>query len=142
MARMLRERNCKSVFALDTNTVIYYLRDAGRVGERMRASSPLELGIPAIVRYELEVGTHRGRHSARQRRVLDGLFRDLRTLVFDDLAAEASAEVWDKLHARGTMIGPLDALIAGTAIAHRATLVTHNTAEFKRVPGLKIVDWY
>jgi len=33
-------------------------------------------------------------------------------------------------------------LIAATAIAHKATLVTHNTQEFRRVRGLSCADWY
>ena len=37
---------------------------------------------------------------------------------------------------------PLDTFIAATALAHGATLVTHNTREFERVPGLKIEDWF
>jgi tRNA(fMet)-specific endonuclease VapC len=36
----------------------------------------------------------------------------------------------------------MDVLIAGTAIALQATLVTHNIKEFSRVSGLTIVDWY
>jgi len=43
---------------------------------------------------------------------------------------------------RGEAIGPLDTLIAGSALAHRATLVTRNVREFARVPGLEIVNWY
>lgn len=36
----------------------------------------------------------------------------------------------------------MDTLIAATALAHNATLVTHNVKEFKRVPGLAVSDWY
>ena len=36
----------------------------------------------------------------------------------------------------------MDYLIAGTALAHQAILVTHNTREFGRVPGLVWEDWY
>ena len=122
--------------------MIYYLRDAGRVGERLRGLAPRDLGIPAVVRYELHAGALASKRSERQRRFLAGLLRDARSLPFDDLAAEAGAEVRARLESRGIMIGQMDALIAGTAIAHQATLVTHNTAEFKRVPGLKITDWY
>jgi tRNA(fMet)-specific endonuclease VapC len=32
-------------------------------------------------------------------------------------------------------------LIAGQALARGLTLVTHNTGEFPRVPGLRIEDW-
>jgi tRNA(fMet)-specific endonuclease VapC len=46
------------------------------------------------------------------------------------------------LEGRGTPIGPLDTLIAGTALCHRATLVTHNVKEFTRVDGLVVEDWF
>ena len=46
------------------------------------------------------------------------------------------------LERHGTPIGPLDTLIAATALARRATLVTHNVREFRRVEGLKVEDWY
>jgi tRNA(fMet)-specific endonuclease VapC len=42
---------------------------------------------------------------------------------------------------RGTPIGPNDLVIAATALAHQVTLVTHNAAEFSRVPGLQLEDW-
>jgi tRNA(fMet)-specific endonuclease VapC len=38
-------------------------------------------------------------------------------------------------------IGPYDSQIAAVALVHALTLVTHNTAEFGRVPGLRIEDW-
>ena len=38
-------------------------------------------------------------------------------------------------------IGPYDVLIAGQAVARNLILVTHNTVEFQRVPGLRIEDW-
>jgi tRNA(fMet)-specific endonuclease VapC len=63
-------------------------------------------------------------------------------LSLDAAGAKRAAELGSFLHRKGTAIGPMDTLIAGTAIAHQATLVTHNTAEFRRVPGLKLVDWY
>jgi len=36
----------------------------------------------------------------------------------------------------------MDTLIAATALAHSATLVTRNVREFGRVRGLTVVDWY
>jgi tRNA(fMet)-specific endonuclease VapC len=37
--------------------------------------------------------------------------------------------------------GPLATLIAAHALSLNATLVTNNTREFERVPGLRIEDW-
>jgi len=32
-------------------------------------------------------------------------------------------------------------MIASVALAHDLTLVTHNTADFQRIPCLRLVDW-
>jgi len=45
------------------------------------------------------------------------------------------------LEQAGTPIGPNDLLIAAIALAHQATLVTHNTREFERIVGLLVEDW-
>lgn len=63
-------------------------------------------------------------------------------LPFGLLEAKASALVRASLEKQGKPIGPIDILIAGTALSQGATLVTHNTKEFGRVEGLSLVDWY
>jgi tRNA(fMet)-specific endonuclease VapC len=61
---------------------------------------------------------------------------------FDCDSAVAAATIRAQLEQQGTPIGPLDVLIAGTALAFQATLVTHNVKEFSRESGLAIADWY
>jgi len=62
-------------------------------------------------------------------------------LPFDETSAiEAGKIRWD-LERRGQVIGPHDIMIAAQAIALDLTLVTHNTGEFSRIPGLKVEDW-
>jgi tRNA(fMet)-specific endonuclease VapC len=39
------------------------------------------------------------------------------------------------------MIGPYDILLAAQAVAAGLTLVTANTDEFQRVPGLAVENW-
>jgi tRNA(fMet)-specific endonuclease VapC len=60
---------------------------------------------------------------------------------FDSAAAEAAARIRVELETHCSLIGPLDLLIAGTALSRGATLVTNNIQEFSRVPGLHVVDW-
>ena len=62
-------------------------------------------------------------------------------LEFDQEDARHAGEVRAHLASKGTPIGPYDVLIAGQARARKLTLVTHNTTEFQRVPGLKVEDW-
>jgi len=63
------------------------------------------------------------------------------SLPFDDLAAEEYGKARAHLAKLGTPIGPNDLLIASIGLATGATIVAHNTAEFSRVPGLKVEDW-
>jgi len=60
---------------------------------------------------------------------------------FDHEDARRAGEVRALLAAHGTPIGPYDVLIPGQARARELILVTHNTAEFERVPGLRLEDW-
>ncbi|TSH85321.1 type II toxin-antitoxin system VapC family toxin [Pantoea sp. paga] len=62
-------------------------------------------------------------------------------LSWDRAAADATTEIKAALAAAGTPIGPNDIAIAGHAIAARAILVTNNTREFERVPGLQLEEW-
>ncbi|MGL4276806.1 MAG: VapC toxin family PIN domain ribonuclease, partial [Morganella morganii] len=56
-------------------------------------------------------------------------------------AVDATTEIKVALRMAGTPIGPNDTGIAGHAIAAGAVLVTNNTREFERVPGLVLEDW-
>ncbi|MDE2088403.1 MAG: type II toxin-antitoxin system VapC family toxin [Gammaproteobacteria bacterium] len=130
------------MYVLDTNTLIYFFRGQGKVAERLLATPPAEVAIPAVSVYELEVGIARSTQPAKRRRQFDELLEAVTVLPFDRTAAVAAASVRSALEKAGRPIGPLDTLIAGTALAHRATLVTHNTREFKRVSKLALTDWY
>lgn len=59
---------------------------------------------------------------------------------FDHEAHEA-ARIRVELERHGSAIGPIDLLIAGTALSRGAILVTNNTREFSRVKGLRLADW-
>ena len=130
------------MFALDTNSVVYFFKGEGRLGERLLARKPAEIALPAVVLYELEVGAARSKTPGRRRRQLDTLVSSIRILPFGEDEARVGAALRAELETAGTGIGPLDTLIAATALAHRATLVTHNTREFGRVRGLSVEDWY
>lgn len=128
-------------YALDTNTLRYFMRGEGRVAQRLRDTSPQQVALPAIVVYEINFGLRR----AGRRAQLDAFARMVQTVAvldFDAAAADHAARIRLELEAAGTPIGPADLLIAATARRHGHVLVTHNTREFARVPQLQIEDWY
>ncbi|GMW07422.1 MAG: hypothetical protein AMXMBFR8_22180 [Nevskiales bacterium] len=130
------------MFLLDTDTLIYFFRGQGRVAEHLLATAPADVAVGAITIYEIDTGIARSSDPAKRRRQLTQLLDSVNVLAFDRAAAARAADVRVTLERKGQPIGPLDTLIAGTALAHRATLVTHNTREFRRVPGLALGDWY
>jgi tRNA(fMet)-specific endonuclease VapC len=130
------------IFALDSNVVIHSMKGMGRVSDRLRKISPSDIAIPAVVVYELEFGTLRSADPARRKRDLDRLIGAVSILPFDSRAAGSAARLRYALEQAGTAIGPIDVLIAGTALAYGAKLVTHNLSEFERVPGLQVEDWF
>lgn len=130
------------IYALDTNSLICFFRGDGQVGGRLLATPPAQIAIPAVVLYELETGIAKSSDPVRRRAQLDRLLSVVSVLPLGPDEARAAADVRATLEAAGTPIGPMDTLIAGIALASRATLVTHNLREFQRVAGLVVVDWY
>lgn len=130
------------MYALDTNTLIYFFKGIGDVGERLIEQRPSHVAVPTVVVYELEVGLRKSSALKKRRSQLESLLERCRILPLGLEEARAAGGVRAQLEQRGTPIGLLDSLIAGIALHHGATLVTHNVREFGRVEGLKVVDWY
>jgi tRNA(fMet)-specific endonuclease VapC len=114
----------------------------GRVSERLLGTAPREVAVPAVALYELEVGIAKAVSPQKRRQQLDEFLTWAAILPFARLEAREAAKIRAELERKGTPIGPLDALIAGTAMAHGATLVTRNLEEFGRVAGLRLQNWY
>jgi len=130
------------VFALDTNTVAYFLRNEGRVTARMLRIALQDLSVPAIVAYELRYGCERLDEANQHRQRVESFLEPLTILPFDDNCTRFAASIRTRLERAGQPIGPWDLLIAATALAHKTTLVTRNVGEFSRIAELSIENWY
>jgi tRNA(fMet)-specific endonuclease VapC len=132
------------MLVLDSNTISYYFRGDPSVVFRMQALRPADIGVPAVVEYELRCGLMRLPPDAAQTRLaaLTQLLRPMQVLPFDSECAAEAARICVELEAAGTPIGPHDTLIAATALRHQATLVTRNVREFSSVTGLQWRNWH
>ena len=64
-------------------------------------------------------------------------FSEIPVLDFDGAAAER----FTQLRKSGVRIGAMDLKIAAIALSHKATLLSCNLVDFRKVPGLPVEDW-
>jgi tRNA(fMet)-specific endonuclease VapC len=130
------------MYILDTNTLIYFFKGIGNVSSCLLEKPPRSIGIPTIVLFELEVGIAKSTSPKKRRLQLESLTSTVNILPLAHEEVKCAATIRADLENRGKSIGPYDVLIAGTALANKGVLVTHNTSEFQRIEGLQLEDWY
>lgn len=129
-------------YLVDTNTCIRYINGrALQIREHLRTISDAEIAISTITKGEMYTGSAKSKTPQRSRVRQDAFFIRFVSLPFDEVAADAFGRLRAHLEQAGTPIDPYDMQIAAIAVAHGLIVVTHNTKEFGRVPGLKIEDW-
>lgn len=128
-------------YLLDTNICIYVINARPAVVlARFRSGCLGEIGISTITAAELAFGVAKGR-SQRNREALEMFMAPLEVLPFDASVIWRYGELRAELERSGQPIGALDTMIAAHALAANAILVTNNTREFSRVPGLRLENW-
>jgi tRNA(fMet)-specific endonuclease VapC len=128
--------------ALDTNIIVDLLRGKDeQLAARFLESRPADYAVPEMVRAELLFGALSSSRPKENRRVVEKFLAPLRLMAFGGDACVHWAEIRAALQRAGTQIGPNDTVIAATARAASCTLVTRNTSEFARVPGLAVEVW-
>jgi tRNA(fMet)-specific endonuclease VapC len=133
------------MICLDTNAVIDVLNNASSL-VRLRIHRTIgmdrHIAISSIVLFELRYGAMKSARPERNvRRIADFLVGPIAVLPFEPGDAEEAGDIRAAVERAGTSIGPYDLLIAAQARRRGALLVTANTREFARVPGLEIEDW-
>jgi tRNA(fMet)-specific endonuclease VapC len=126
---------------LDTNTLSDLIRNPqGALVQRLSSVEPDAVATSIVVACELRFGARRKGSDALTSRV-EQLLGALTVLPFDEPADQHYADIRATLERAGTPIGSHDLFIAAHARSRGMTLVTHNTREFERVPGLNVEDW-
>ncbi len=128
-------------YMLDTTTCVRVLKAdatstlAGRCNRHAE-----QLCISSIVLAELYFGAENSRRVAENLTGIEHFVARLSSVLnFDAAAAADFGRITVAL--RKNPIGPLDTLIAAHARSRDLIVVTANTGEFSRVPGLAVEDW-
>ncbi len=99
------------------------------------------LFVPTVVLAELYSGAYNVPDPAPLLEKIVDLLDDVQVLPFDLDCAEVFGKVRGGLLQQGMDTPTADLMIASVALAHDLTLVTNNTKDFDRIPGLRLVDW-
>ena len=130
------------IYFLDTNICIYVLRNRyPSLNERLLSFSPSRIKLPAMVLAELFAGAADSQDPARSKKAISSFVSSIEIIDFDKRAAEAFGELRSGMSRAGVNAGPFDLIIAAIVISRNGTLVTNNTKEFSRIPGLLYENW-
>jgi tRNA(fMet)-specific endonuclease VapC len=129
-------------FLLDTNLWIVYLKQTStEIRARLMQTSIEEIAVCSVVWAELLHGARKYEKRDVREQKIQATLAPFVCLPFDLPAARHYARIRDLLEQDGQTIGGNDLMIAAIALSNDLILVTNNSREFQRVPGLAIEDW-
>lgn len=79
--------------------------------------------------------------STKNSAALEAFLLPLNVVDYDAGAAMIYGDIRATLEKQGKTIGPLDMLIAASALSCQLILVTNNEQEFRRISKLKVENW-
>ena len=94
--------------------------------------------VSAVTVWEIFRAAEKGKVPAKAAKAALALISEFKAVPLTREAAALGGAIWAKI---GLMIGERDSMIAGSAVAHGFAMVTDNTSEFGRVPGLVVENW-
>ena len=130
------------MYLLDTNICIYAMKNKyPALSTKLFQVRPSEIFVSSITVGELEYGCSKSKWGERSRNVMDLFLSAYAVLPFTQTDAIIFGRLRAELAKAGTPIGSYDIQIAAQGVARGLIVVTHNTSEFEKVPGIILQDW-
>lgn len=130
------------IYLLDSNICIYIINQSPKqVIDHIKKLKVHQIKLSSISLAELEYGVSKSRNREKNRNALINFASAFDIVEFNDNDAEVYGLIRAELEQKGQVIGPYDMQIAAQAITRDLILVTNNTAEFARIPKLKLENW-
>jgi tRNA(fMet)-specific endonuclease VapC len=129
-------------FLIDTNICIYIMNEKPiEVINKFKDTEIGQIGISSITVSELHYGVSKSKFLKQNVKRLEEFLIPFEILPYDENASKFYGEIRAQLESQGSIIGPLDLLIAAHAVSNDSVLVTNNEKEFSRIDSLKIENW-
>jgi tRNA(fMet)-specific endonuclease VapC len=128
-------------YLFDTNILYDLVRQPqGKVARRIEEAGEETICTSIIVAAELRFGAEKSGSNKLEERV-EMILSAIEILPLESPADREYGKLRQYLTRKGTLIGPNDMLIAAQALGGGLIVVTANTGEFSRVPGLIVENW-
>jgi tRNA(fMet)-specific endonuclease VapC len=129
-------------YLLDTNICIYIAKQSPPVvRERFARHAASELAMSVITLGELRFGAEKSQSREKAMSTIQRLEQVIPPRALPEAAGEHYGQIRADLQKVGEIIGNNDLWLAAHARAEGWILVTNNTREFVRVPGLQLENW-
>lgn len=129
-------------YLIDTCVISDFIKGQAGVVNKLLSLPPSAIAVSTVSLMEVEYGLKL--NPAHARRIGPGLrsfFEVITVVPFSEEDAFVTSKIRADCRKGGTVIGPYDLLLAGTALNRGLVLVTSNIKEFKQVKGLRHEDW-
>ncbi len=130
------------MYLLDSNICIYIINQSPKqVVNHIKKLKVHQIKLSSISLAELEYGVSKSKNREKNRNALINFASAFDIVEFNDNDAEVYGLIRAELEQKGQVIGPYDMQIAAQALTRDLILVTNNTAEFARIPKIKLENW-
>ena len=127
-------------FLLDTDICSAHMRRPAKLAHRFIQHTG-QLAISSVTLAELYAGAYKHSQVSRLLDLITDLLQEVQVIDFDSACAEKFGQVRGTLLQHGISVPTTDLMIASAALVDNLTLVTHNTADYQNIPGLRLNDW-
>lgn len=128
-------------YAIDSDILIYYLKNHPKVVARFVNAELDELSTTIINYTELLFGAYKSAKSVENLTRIRQFLDSFTIMQFDKNSAEIFAQLKAKLQKEGNSVADMDLLIASICLANDLILVTNNTRHFEKITDLPLENW-
>jgi tRNA(fMet)-specific endonuclease VapC len=129
------------VYLLDTDTLIYSLKGETAVKKNLRDHFHDPLKMSVITLMELYYGAHKSQKVASNLAKIKTLEFSFEIIPISEESAEIFGITKAELEKAGLTLDDFDLIIASCALTNNLVLVTNNVRHFKRIEGLRLINW-
>ena len=127
-------------FLIDTDICSAHMRRPAKLAHRFVQYTG-QIAISTVTLAELYAGAHKHSQTSRLLTLIADLLQEVTVVNFDAACAKTFGQVRGTLLRAGISVPTTDLMIASAALLHNLTFVTHNTADYQYIPGLRLEDW-